>query len=725
MISNPKNWYWFVAGDTTQVYSSASHTFVLVADATYQAWLSAGGVTSSIASLGELIDVLASDVPSAIDEDVSTSSVNPTTGGPWTFLITAGRFFPIGGTLFIRPAADTTIALIGEVRAYSGTSLTVSLRATNATVSQAYDLWSIALLDSPPAELPIRSIVGLAIEQDSTDPHSFVVRAGSIMDSTGSVLLSLDSDMTKSLEAVWAAGDAQGGAQAVLLSGTLSNTSNTITGVGTAFTSDFANGLTVTLNDYRARGGRGLLTNSGYTYNLLYVPSATSQNVARIFNASSATSMTGTGQAISPNQSGVAYYRGGPIRTGYTWSSYLIYFVVLMRKDSDGSVDWMFCPATVSGEPDLPSGYTFYGVLGYIDITPNATKANSDVTIYQHLYALTPVAQKNARYVTWFAESSLPNSRIITGSTSAPLTVTGSYVSVERAALTGDVTASANSNTTTIAAGAVTYAKMASGVIREKLTANRTYYVRTDGSDSNTGLANTSGGAFLTIAKAVSTIAALDQGGFNITIQVGAGTYSAGIAVDGIQTGQGGGTITFVGDATTPTNVVLSTSSSNAVVASNGARIQVSGFSLVCNSGGASCIYAAAGSRITISGKMDFGAAALAHIYVEPGARVNSISVDYAISGGAVVHWYSIGTGAQISIQVATITLTGTPAFSGAFAISSGLAHQLINANTFSGSATGSRYTVALNAVIDSNGGGANYLPGNAAGSTGTGGQYG
>lgn len=52
-------WFWFVAGDETQVFSSARREFVPLDDAAYQAHLTAGGRTSRIASLDELKDVLA------------------------------------------------------------------------------------------------------------------------------------------------------------------------------------------------------------------------------------------------------------------------------------------------------------------------------------------------------------------------------------------------------------------------------------------------------------------------------------------------------------------------------------------------------------------------------------------------------------------------------------------------------------------------------------------
>lgn len=55
----PKDWYWFVAGNETKVYSSKRGDFFPVSDPGYQAWLTSGGVTSRIANAAELGEVLA------------------------------------------------------------------------------------------------------------------------------------------------------------------------------------------------------------------------------------------------------------------------------------------------------------------------------------------------------------------------------------------------------------------------------------------------------------------------------------------------------------------------------------------------------------------------------------------------------------------------------------------------------------------------------------------
>jgi len=94
--------------------------------------------------------------------------------------------------------------------------------------------------------------------------------------------------------------------------------------------------------------------------------------------------------------------------------------------------------------------------------------------------------------------------------------------------------------------------------VREKLSAARTYYVRTDGSDANTGLSNTAGGAFATIQKAIDTASALDNGGYDVTITVGAGTFTG---TNVLKSFVGAGKIVISGAGAGSTVVQVSTAS--------------------------------------------------------------------------------------------------------------------------------------------------------------------
>lgn len=55
---NPANWYWVVAGSTSQVYSSLVGDYVPTNNTAYQKWTSSGGNPTRIASESELGNVL-------------------------------------------------------------------------------------------------------------------------------------------------------------------------------------------------------------------------------------------------------------------------------------------------------------------------------------------------------------------------------------------------------------------------------------------------------------------------------------------------------------------------------------------------------------------------------------------------------------------------------------------------------------------------------------------
>ncbi len=254
---------------------------------------------------------------------------------------------------------------------------------------------------------------------------------------------------------------------------------------------------------------------------------------------------------------------------------------------------------------------------------------------------------------------------------------------------------------------------------RQSLTANRTYYVRTDGSDSNNGLANTSGGAFLTIQKAVDAVAALDISIYDVTIKCGPGTRTAPII---LKKTIGSGTASIEGDTTTPSNCTQNVTGGQCFTMGPGAVWKMRGFKVQTTTSGFCLDVSATGCELTIDGNMEYAATSTYHIVVSAGGALK-VTGSYAISSGSAYHLY-IQSGGILIYTPGTVTLTGSPAWAVAFVgvLSGGLVSTA--GTTFSGTTTGARYAVSLNGIINTFGSGANYFPGNSAGTTATGGQY-
>jgi Protein of unknown function (DUF2793) len=255
---------------------------------------------------------------------------------------------------------------------------------------------------------------------------------------------------------------------------------------------------------------------------------------------------------------------------------------------------------------------------------------------------------------------------------------------------------------------------------REILTANRTYYVRTDGSDSNTGLVDSSGGAFLTRQKAYDVVAGtLDLAGFTVTVQIKDGTYTGGLVI--AQPWTGGGAVTFQGNNGTPANVLISTTSADCyrTTCPLPGTLTIKDQKLQTTTSGDGILLGAAG--LINYQNINFGACARGHIEAQGQGKMVCTG-NCSITGGAALHMIAT-LGGVIVESGFTITLTGTPAFSSAFAQASSASGIDASATTYSGSATGTRYLAVLSAWIYTNGG-ANFFPGSVAGSVSSGGQY-
>lgn len=261
---------------------------------------------------------------------------------------------------------------------------------------------------------------------------------------------------------------------------------------------------------------------------------------------------------------------------------------------------------------------------------------------------------------------------------------------------------------------------------RELLTAARTYYVRTDGSDSNTGLVDSAAGAFLTVQKAIDAVASLDLNIYDATIQIKDGTYTGANVFKSLV---GAGKCIIRGNAATPANVLLSITGADCFSTADGCvgMYYLKDFKMVTTASGSCIRNSESGCHIKLA-NLDFGACVVSHIYSNKLGAIIQVDGSYAISGGAAYHYIASNGGSVLNTvgSAATVTLTGTPAFSAIFALAqiSGLLQINIAEITFSGAATGKRFAAKTRGFIYTSGGGLTYFPGSVAGTLDTGGGY-
>ena len=260
--------------------------------------------------------------------------------------------------------------------------------------------------------------------------------------------------------------------------------------------------------------------------------------------------------------------------------------------------------------------------------------------------------------------------------------------------------------------------------VRELLTASRTYYVRTDGSNSNTGLVDSAGGAFLTWQKAFDVAATLDFNSQQVTVQHGveAGVKTFTVS-NSINSMTGNGSLLVKGSGTTG-NTVFNVTGADCFILNN-TRCTVNFDQMTLLGGASGLVNVVSDSTITLGSSARFGtAAALAHIYIhdfKAGGLI--LGANYQIIGNSAGYHIFIN-GGFVFHESCAITITGTPNFPGAFIAA--IANGGVQCTNFSatGSATGSRFAVATNSVINTFGQGLNIFPGNIAGGTASGGIY-
>lgn len=142
-------------------------------------------------------------------------------------------------------------------------------------------------------------------------------------------------------------------------------------------------------------------------------------------------------------------------------------------------------------------------------------------------------------------------------------------------------------------------------------------------------------------------------------------------------------------------------------------------------SGSAGAInYSSAGTSLILQ-RINYGAASGGpHIQTSTAGATIICATNYWISGSATYH-YLANIGSTISCGGVAVTLSGTPAFAGAFAAADFGGFLYTQSTTYTGSATGPRYFGSFYGIIlTGSSGNPNFFPGDSPGSVSLGALY-
>jgi hypothetical protein len=258
--------------------------------------------------------------------------------------------------------------------------------------------------------------------------------------------------------------------------------------------------------------------------------------------------------------------------------------------------------------------------------------------------------------------------------------------------------------------------------------------------DGSSPTVSGSHGPFATIQRAANQVPSYNLNGNTINISVANGAYS-GVILPQVN---GSGTVIITGNTVSPTSCTVTGTNQSAFLcpSGNSGAFTIQGFAVSASGSKIgdpiSGITCSGNGLSVIIGTMSFGACVGSHIYISNGAVVtNGASCTWIITASGNGSFLSTLTpGSQFLVNPAggpSIVVANAVSFSNGFvtAVTGSLISLIYTSLTNPGNVTGAKYSAASNAIINTNGAGANYFPGTLQGNppppgpgAPTGGQY-